>query len=125
MPCDVCERHEGYFEKREGSKLPRPESGENKRYFRKHISTYSMLWLKTQTPEALAPEHGYVLVMLVVTWLVHNGWMASKVMAARKEHNVKYPTMYATGDSESDRRCVTRRIEISRIWKNLFSHPHD
>mmetsp|Transcript_8188 Transcript_8188/g.22214 ORF Transcript_8188/g.22214 Transcript_8188/m.22214 type:complete len:151 (+) Transcript_8188:95-547(+) len=69
-----------------------------------------MFWSPTKAPGVLAPEHGYVLLVLVTTWFVHNGWMASKVMAARKKHNIKYPTLYAVGDSDSDKKfnCVQR-----------------
>ena len=71
-----------------------------------YILTHSMFWSETRTPGVLAPEHGYLLLVLVVTWVVHNGWMASKVMAARKQYNIKYPTLYAVGESESDKKYV-------------------
>jgi len=67
-----------------------------------------MFWSPTKAPGVLAPEHGYVLLVLVTTWFVHNGWMASKVMAARKKHNIKYPTLYAVGDRDSDKKYVIR-----------------
>jgi hypothetical protein len=45
---------------------------------------------------ALAPAFGYVALTAVGSLLVHHGYMATGVMAARKKFGVKYPTLYAT-----------------------------
>eukprot|EP00873_Tetraselmis_striata_P035262 jgi/Tetstr1/455526/TSEL_042350.t1 len=58
----------------------------------------------------LAPAHGYVALSLVFAVLVHNFYMSFKVGAARKKFGVKYPAVYATGDSpEANQFNCTQR----------------
>ncbi|GFR40035.1 hypothetical protein Agub_g573, partial [Astrephomene gubernaculifera] len=45
---------------------------------------------------AVPPEFGYVAGVVAASWFVHHGYMAFKVMQARKKYDVKYPALYAT-----------------------------
>lgn len=48
---------------------------------------------------ALTAQHGYVALVLVAAIFVHNFYMSFAVGAARRKFDVKYPAMYASGDS--------------------------
>ncbi|KAI8540981.1 hypothetical protein RHMOL_Rhmol08G0027400 [Rhododendron molle] len=50
--------------------------------------------------ELIPREYGYVILTLVLYCFL-NGWMAERVLKARKKYNVQYPTLYA---SESDNK---------------------
>lgn len=55
--------------------------------------------------EVLPAEYGYVIFTAVGSQFV-NMWMAFNVMKARKEHNVKFPTLYAADNDKFN--CVQR-----------------
>lgn len=47
----------------------------------------------------LRPEHGWLVGTVVGSWAVHHGYLAFKVMQARKAFGVKYPDLYATTEN--------------------------
>jgi len=73
------------------------------------LSNLEMFW-SASPPSVLSADHGYVILALVATWFVHNGVGASKVMKARKEFDVQYPSLYAEGSSAKAKafNCVQR-----------------
>ncbi|GLI64262.1 hypothetical protein VaNZ11_007464 [Volvox africanus] len=46
----------------------------------------------------LPKEFGLVAGVVVGSWIVHHGYMAVKVLQARKKYNVAYPALYATAE---------------------------
>ncbi|GIL94010.1 hypothetical protein Vretimale_351 [Volvox reticuliferus] len=45
---------------------------------------------------ALPNEFGLVAGVVAASWIVHHGFMAVKVIQARKKYKVAYPALYAT-----------------------------
>ena len=78
--------------------------------------TTKMFWSQSEVPSAISPDHGYILLAVVGTWFVHNGWMASKVMKARKQYQIKYPTLYCSGDGENEKMYVSISDGQNRSW---------
>ncbi|KAH9133847.1 hypothetical protein LEN26_003322 [Aphanomyces euteiches] len=61
------------------------------------------------TAPTIQPDHGYVILVVVLVVFV-NFWAGMKVGAARKKYNIKYPQMYAEkGDKNFiEFNCVQR-----------------
>ncbi|KAI8540984.1 hypothetical protein RHMOL_Rhmol08G0027400 [Rhododendron molle] len=65
--------------------------------------------------ELIPREYGYVILTLVLYCFL-NGWMAERVLKARKKYNVQYPTLYA---SESDNKDA-KLFNCIQVFASLF-----
>jgi len=53
----------------------------------------------------ISPDYGYVIIVLVISWVIIN-WLALQVVRARKKYEVKYPAMYS--DKDPVFNCIQR-----------------
>ncbi|XP_066276310.1 glutathione S-transferase 3, mitochondrial-like [Branchiostoma lanceolatum] len=65
----------------------------------------------------VAPEFGYVVLSLVVTFVTY-AYLAMNVGKARKKYGVKYPTMYS--DKNQAFNCYQRAHQNMLEWLPLF-----
>lgn len=71
-------------------------------------------------------EFAYVAGTVVASWFIHHGYMAVKVMNARKKFGVQYPTLYATKDDcpndeyRNRYNCTQRGHQNSLEYQPIF-----
>eukprot|EP00123_Amoebidium_parasiticum_P019433 comp25398_c0_seq1/m.46991 comp25398_c0_seq1/g.46991 ORF comp25398_c0_seq1/g.46991 comp25398_c0_seq1/m.46991 type:complete len:147 (-) comp25398_c0_seq1:253-693(-) len=70
----------------------------------------------------LSREHGYVVGALTGSAIIVQIYGAGLVVKARKEYDVKYPKLYADGDSEAATKfnCVQRGHQ--NVLENIATH---
>lgn len=66
----------------------------------------------------VSSTYGLVILVSVMNWFVLM-WMAFKLAKARKDFNVKYPTMYENKEP-SQFNCVQRAHQNSLEWNPAF-----
>ncbi|KAI8540982.1 hypothetical protein RHMOL_Rhmol08G0027400 [Rhododendron molle] len=72
--------------------------------------------------ELIPREYGYVILTLVLYCFL-NGWMAERVLKARKKYNVQYPTLYASESDNKDAKlfnCIQRGHQNSLELMPMF-----
>ncbi|GIL45327.1 hypothetical protein Vafri_2591, partial [Volvox africanus] len=62
------------------------------------IRVSAALSTATANMNTISNEFGLVAGVVVASWMVHHGYMAVKVIQARKKYNVSYPALYATAE---------------------------
>ncbi|KAH9068543.1 hypothetical protein Ae201684P_004249 [Aphanomyces euteiches] len=68
-------------------------------------------------PPSIQADHGYVILVIVLTAFV-NFWAGMKVGAARKKYNIKYPQMYA---EKGDKNCIEFNC-VQRAHQNMVEN---